>query len=147
MAPPPCWPLPLLVPPRVVPSPVLARPHASPAPVLAPPDAGPALRASPAPCWSAPMLAPPHAGPVSGRAPQGPLTGPSSAFRCSSECRSRALAKPPERARGAEESPITLSEPLSVLAFRKGLEKRNTLRNRLPAALAWYPHSAAMTPA
>ena len=75
------------------------------------------------------------------------ISSRSSAFRCKSECRSRALAKPPERARGAEESWVALSEPLSVLAFRKGLEKTSALKKRLPAVPAWDLHSAAMTPA
>ena len=50
------------------------------------------------------------------------------AFRCSSESRSKALAKPPGRGLGSVESELSLPEPLSVPASRQDREKRNTRR-------------------
>lgn len=106
---------------------------------------------SPSPARSASVVAPPPAPArpahrVLGVAPASPLTRPGSAFRCSSECRSNALAKLPGCVLGAEESASPLSESLAVPALRKRLEKRNTRRKWPSAATARVRRSAAMTP-
>lgn len=143
-------------------SPAAERPHAHP--LLLPPfrpgdpgsrtlDPGSARQALPEsqPRPQRLSLAPPPAPArpahrVLGVAPASPLTRPGSAFRCSSECRSNALAKLPGCVLGAEESASPLSESLAVPALRERLEKRNTRRKWPSAATARVRRSAAMTP-